>query len=149
MQYFGGKQRISKYIIEFLNNNLNDSKYFFEPFVGGANIVPFINLEKKYASDKNEYLIEMYIALQSGWIPPQNVSEEEYQSIKKNKDENKALTSFAGFGCSFAGKWFGGYARNKIKHNYIKFFVNTTQSYGECYVKYEYLKKVDKIRLFV
>ena len=28
------------------------------------------------------------------------------------------LTGFVGFGCSFGGKWFGGYARNKTNTNY-------------------------------
>ena len=32
-------------------------------------------------------------------------------TVKENKDEDKVLTGFVGFGCSFAGKWFGGYAR--------------------------------------
>ena len=28
-------------------------------------------------------------------------------------DENPALTGFVGFGCSFGGKWWGGYAKDK------------------------------------
>ena len=28
------------------------------------------------------------------------------------------LSGFVGFGCSFGGKWFGGYARNKTNTNY-------------------------------
>ena len=43
---------------------------------------------------------------------------EEYSYIREHKDENKALTAFVGFGCSFAGKWFGGYARSVQKKNY-------------------------------
>lgn len=38
--------------------------------------------------------------------------------LKKNKDLDKVLTGFVGFGCSFGGKWFGGYAKNKTNTNY-------------------------------
>lgn len=117
MQYFGGKQRIAKDIISFLSLYRDNYRYFYEPFVGGCNIVQLMKGER-FASDKNEYLIEMYLALQNGWVPPQKLTNEEYQHIKDNKDENKAMSGFAGFGCSFSGKWFGGFAKNKRGDNY-------------------------------
>ena len=67
----------------------------------------------------------MWKALQNGWIPPNDISEEEYKYIRENKNENMALTSFVGFGCSFAGKWFGGYARSNDKRNYAKMAKNS------------------------
>lgn len=117
MHYFGGKSRIAKQIVSVLKDNLENTKYFFEPFVGGANIVILMG-GKRYASDKNEYIIETYKAIQDGWIPPKNISKEEYDYVKNNKDENKALTGFVGIGCSYAGKWFNGYARNSRGDNY-------------------------------
>lgn len=66
-------------------------------------------------NDKQEYLIELYRAIQNGWLPPESLSLEEYYRVKENKDENKALTGFVGFGCSFGGKWFGGYGRHGTK----------------------------------
>ena len=51
---------------------------------------------------------------------PSEVSKEEYHRAKNNPDENKALTGFVGFGCSFGGKWFGGYASNSDGLNYAK-----------------------------
>ena len=88
-----------------------------EPFVGGCNIISKMNGER-YCYDINEYLIEMYKAVQNGWTPPAIITEEEYDYIKDNKDENKVLTGFVGIGCSYSGKWFGGYARNKTGRNY-------------------------------
>lgn len=117
MQYFGGKQRISKHIIKVLNQYRNDNQPLVEPFVGGCNIISKMSGEK-YCYDINKYLIEMYKAIQSGWIPPTTITEEEYNYIKNNKDENKALTGFVGIGCSYSGKWFGGYARNNTGRNY-------------------------------
>lgn len=43
---------------------------------------------------------------------------EEYRYIRDHKDEDPALAGFVGFGCSFGGKWFGGYARNASGTNY-------------------------------
>lgn len=88
-----------------------------EPFVGGCNIISKMSGER-YCYDINEYLIEMYKAVQNGWTPPAIITEEEYDYIKDNKDENKVLTGFVGIGCSYSGKWFGGYARNKTGRNY-------------------------------
>ena len=75
-------------------------------------------LDKRLAYDKHPYLIAMYKELQNGWIPPDTITKEEYYYIKNNKDEKPYLTGFVGFGCSFAGKWFGGYASNSRGDNY-------------------------------
>jgi DNA adenine methylase len=60
----------------------------------------------------------MFKALQEGWIPPKELTKEEYDYIKNNPDEKPYLTGFVGFGCSFAGKWFGGYAKDNTNRNY-------------------------------
>src|ERR1035437_8741580 len=117
MQYFGGKQRIAKQLVSFLQPYQEGRVGFFEPFVGGCNIIPEMS-GKRIAGDVNGYIIEMYKALQQGWMPPKNLSEEHYQYVKDHKDENKALTGFVGIGCSYSGKWFGGYARNATGRNY-------------------------------
>lgn len=117
IQYFGGKQRISKYIIEVLNEYRKANQSLAEPFVGGCNIISKMDGER-YCSDINEYLIEMYKALQNGWIPPKIITKEQYDYIKNNKDEDKALTGFVGIGCCYSGKWFEGYAKNKEGRNY-------------------------------
>lgn len=73
---------------------------------------------KKECYDKHPYLITMYKELQSGWMPPAELSKEEYDYIRNNPDKNPHLTGFIGFGCSFAGKWFGGYAKDNSGRNY-------------------------------
>lgn len=74
--------------------------------------------DKVILNDKQEYLIELYKALQNGWVPPESLSEDEYKYVKEHKNEDKALTAFVGFGCSFGGKWFGGYGRHGVKDNH-------------------------------
>lgn len=141
MQYQGGKSRIAKNISEVIINEVsrwedqncfnNCGSYqrereresnttFVSLFCGScaveAKLAPYFN--KVICNDKHEYLIEMLKAVQNGYELPEHISEEEYKQIRLHKDENKVLTGFVGFGCSFGGKFFGGYARNKEQTNY-------------------------------
>ena len=70
-------------------------------------------LSKKILNDKHEYLIEMLRAVQNGYELPDTVSAEQYRYIREHRDDDKALSGFVGFACSFGGKWFGSYARGK------------------------------------
>ena len=54
----------------------------------------------------------MFKELQNGWIPPTIVTEEDYVNAKKNQDNELHVAGFVGFACSFAGKYWGGYARD-------------------------------------
>lgn len=117
MRYFGGKTRTCKSIAEIIQLNLNDGQAFLSPFVGGGWVECLIK-GKKECSDKHNYLIAMYKELQQGWLPPCSLSKEQYDYIKNHVDEKPYLTGFVGFGCSFAGKWFGGYAKDNTGRNF-------------------------------
>lgn len=120
MQYFGGKARVAKDICNFINKHIGVMDYV-EPFCGSCKIISGVTGNvKKYAYDSNKYLIEMLMSVKEGWIPPTKISEGEYNFFKENKDYNPSVTGFVGFACSFAGKWFGGYARNKRGDNFAK-----------------------------
>lgn len=123
MQYFGGKAKIAKYIVPYLESVRKKEQLFVEPFVGGANIISKMSGKRK-AFDYNRYLVEMYKGVQNGYELPDYISEAQYKYIKENKDEDKVLTGFVGFGCSFAGKWFGGYARG---HGGTKGYADTSK----------------------
>ena len=118
MRYFGGKQRISREVSSVLSSY--NMEYYAEPFCGSCNVASNVAIENKILNDKHVYLIEMFKALQNGWTPPETISEAQYKYIRNNLDEDKALSGFVGFGCSFAGKWFGGYARDTTTRNYTK-----------------------------
>ena len=61
----------------------------------------------------------MYKALQNGWVPPLELSEDEYFHIKNNTtyaiakygDTLPQIRGVVGFAYSYAAKWFGGYCR--------------------------------------
>ena len=119
MRYFGGKVRIGKDLSLFLNNQLKENQPFVDLFCGSCNIISRIDSNRlRIANDKHYYLIEMWRALQNGWEMPNEITEEEYQYIKNNKNEKPYLTGFVGFGCSYSGKWFGGYCRDNTGRNY-------------------------------
>ena len=120
MRYLGGKSRLSDDIAGFINSTIGKDQSYWEPFVGSGWIVMNVRAKRKFASDINFYLIEMWKALQRGWVPPFTLSEEEYVAIKDSRgDYDPALVAFAGFACSWGGKWFGGYARTG-RQNYAE-----------------------------
>lgn len=110
MQYFGGKFRIRKQLGTFLRERLN-GRLYIEPFCGSCWVAAEVRPERAILSDACLDLILMWQALQKGWVPPSEVSEDEYKACRQM--EPSALRGFVGFGCSFAGKWFWGYARGK------------------------------------
>lgn len=118
MQYMGGKSRISKQIAEVLNSTIDKDTPFVSLFCGSCAIESKLQTDIKILNDKHPYLIAMWQALQNGWMPPDVVTKEEYYRVKSNMDENPALTGFVGFGCSFGGKWWGGYAKDKRGDDY-------------------------------
>jgi DNA adenine methylase len=117
MRYFGGKTRICKEIACFFESIREPNQVFLSAFVGGGWVESLMK-DPKICCDKHNYLIDMYKAIQNGWFPPKNITKEEYKYIKDHKDEKPYLTGFVGFGCSFAGKWFGGYAKESSDRNF-------------------------------
>jgi len=119
MKYQGSKNRISKQLLEIINTyNKTERNIWIEPFVGGANMIDKVATSfNRVGCDNNKYIIRMFQDLQDGWIPPEFISDDEYKDIKNNKEKFKeSLVGFVGIGCSFAGKWFGGYARGGTRN---------------------------------
>jgi len=118
MKYQGSKNRHARYLLPIILENKKPQQYYVEPFVGDCNIIDKV-YGLRIGNDNNFYLIEMWKALQGGWCPPKNISEDEYRNCKYNFDkkldneEFNAEIGFVGIGCSYSGKMFGGYARGK------------------------------------
>ena len=127
IKYMGSKARHSKEILKVIFNEIDikDYKYWIEPMVGGANMIENVPSSLiRIGSDINFHIIEMFNALQRGWEPPNNLSNDEYKYLMSKKNEDlkdlytNALIGFAGIGCSYSGRWFEGYARgNDSKGN--------------------------------
>lgn len=120
MRYQGGKSRIANQLATVIERWGGSNQTFVSLFCGScaveAKLAP--HFDRVICNDKHEYLIEMLKGVQNGYELPEQITEEQYKYIKSHKDEDKILAGFVGFGCSFGGKFFGGYARNKEQTNY-------------------------------
>jgi len=118
MQYLGGKSKIVKPLSAYLKSQIGN-RVFLEPFCGGLSVTCAMQgIEFRQASDYSEPLITLYRAIQNGWVPPDSLSESEYTELNRKRDPLDPMTAFAGYGCSFGAKFFGGYARNVRGDNY-------------------------------
>lgn len=113
MRYSGGKSRIAKRLSEVMLPiaKAEGLDTYIEPFVGGGAMGAVMgkHFDHAHYSDVHEDLILMWQALHRGDEFPDEVSEDEYQALKNA--EPSAFRGLVGFGASFGGKWFGGYAR--------------------------------------
>lgn len=118
MQYMGGKERIAKYVEEHVERNRGAATRYAEPFVGGGSVFSRVapKFQRATASDAMPDLVLMWQALVAGWEPPSAVTREEYAALRDA--EPSPLRGFVGFGCSFGGKWFGGYASDGKGRDY-------------------------------
>lgn len=111
----GGKSRLAKSIRDVILSRVEvgEETAYWEPFVGGCGSFEVVAPEfpRAVGSDIHADLMMMWKALMDGWEPPASVTEEEYAALRNAGPS--ALRGFVGFGCSFGGKWFGGYARSK------------------------------------
>lgn len=107
----GSKAKHAKFILAAIGKL---EPIWFEPFVGGANMIAAVpNSIQRIGNDNNSHVIAMFNALQAGWIPPSTISESQYLELRTRKNEpiGDPLVGFVGIACSYSGKWFGGYAR--------------------------------------
>jgi DNA adenine methylase len=130
MKYLGGKHGIGKLISEFMINNCppNNVDGYIEPFCGSLGVFKNMtnqNYNKYIASDIQPDLIEMWQKIQDNSLKiPTEISEETYNKLKNTKSPN-AMKAVAGFGLSFGGKFFAGYAQKwagNSGRNFLKEF---------------------------
>jgi DNA adenine methylase len=125
MQYFGGKAgTVGKRHAELCSRLLTPSCTFVDMFCGSMNVIRHVKHPYRMAIDGNHALINMWTRAQHGWIPPKTLSAEDYYHLKDVQDPTNPLTAFAGFGCSFGGKWFGGYAKDRPQQRYAECAAN-------------------------
>ena len=132
MRYFGGKAKIAKELSGVLNNYLiGNDKPFIDAFCGSCNIISKIDSNRiRIANDKHKELIAMWQWVKKMGVDrlPTDVSKELYYYIKTSTTSPDWLKGFVGFGCSFAGKWWGGYATSDNKErNYAMNAYNSTK----------------------
>lgn len=119
MKYLGSKSRIARDIVPILQSCIDDNHItnYYEPFVGGANIIDKIKCGNKYGSDKNKYLIALLTHVQHGGELLEDVSRELYNDVRYNYNIQSDkyedwYYGMIGFLASYNGRWFdGGFAK--------------------------------------
>jgi site-specific DNA-adenine methylase len=123
IRYCGGKSKC-KGLIKIMNQFLSSGRTFWDAFTGSAKIVQSIRQDsERWASDTNVEMISLLKEIQNGWNPPETVDEETYQIWFNRRGipkwEKHPMMAFCGYGCSFGGRYFQGYARDpKNNHNF-------------------------------
>ena len=112
MQYMGGKSRIAKHILPIILKDRQEGQWYVEPFCGGCNTLSEVT-GNRIGADSHYYLMQLWQAVSLGWLPPEAISLDLYNTlrlhVKKDLPTTNPLYGYVGFQCSFGGKWFGGY----------------------------------------
>lgn len=120
MKYMGSKSRIAKYIVPIIQKYIDDSKAttYYEPFVGGCNVIDKINCKVKFGRDANKYLIALLQHVQDRLPLYDSVSKDLYDKARTafNNNDTSEFEDWEigniGFLASYNGRWFdGGYAK--------------------------------------
>jgi DNA adenine methylase len=112
MRFLGGKHRIAPQLVSFMEPFVSRGTLLVEPFMGGgaftAEAAKRLSPARYVAGDLHEDLVLMWQALLNGWKPPRALTRATYEALKLC--EPSPLRGMAGYGSSFGGKWFGGFA---------------------------------------
>lgn len=136
MKYVGSKNRLSKQIAPIIQRYVYDCMIhkgngYWEPFVGGANMIDKIRCYRKCGSDIHPYLIALLKHVQQTTDDlPDTITKEQYYAVKANpNDYPNWYVGLVGFCASYNGKWFGGYA------NGVKTKIGTVRNYTDEAIK--------------
>lgn len=110
MRYMGGKAKIARRLVDAILADTDTRAIWFEPFVGGANITIHAapHFTTSICTDTHPDLILMWQHVTAGGMLPPTVTRERYRELRHA--EPSWERGYIGFGASFGGKWFGGYA---------------------------------------
>ena len=139
MRYCGSKARFMKELAPILSEHLNGTNTFVDAFMGGANVISYIDYYKKVGIELNKYVYALWNEVLTNskiginpehWVP-ETITRKQYDFIKNGYINNDDLLplwyndweiGYVGTCCSFGGAWFNGYAayNKKKKEDHVK-----------------------------
>lgn len=128
MRYLGGKRRINGWVANIILEQSEGRQVALEPFIGSAAVtVKLCHRFKTYiASDAHPDLVMMWNAAIQRSPFPGSIDKEVYAKFRSA--EPSPMRGLVGFGASWGGKWFGGYAGSvwdKHHQKYTKDYYQT------------------------
>lgn len=115
MRYLGGKSRMAARIEAVVLAHRGGRTRYLEPFVGGgsvaARLVPHFPHGHATLADASPDLVLLWCHALLGGTFPETMSHDEWKAWR-NYPEPCVMRAFAGFGMSFGGRWFEGFARD-------------------------------------
>ena len=115
MKYVGSKNRLSKHIVPIIQEHLAKGvRVYWEPFVGGANVIDKVKFHPKIGSDSHPELIALLQYVQDLSNPlPDTITEEEYIKVRDSRECYEPwYVGLVGFCATWGSKYFGGFARS-------------------------------------
>ena len=133
MKYMGSKNRIANEILPIILQGKKANQWYVEPFCGSLGTMDKVS-GLRLASDKNKYLIAMWVGLQENRQRPLEISKDLYDRARNeynngtNIEFDDFMIGWIGWMASFNGRFFdGGYSGKTATRNYIDEQIRNTE----------------------
>ena len=140
MKYMGSKNRISKHILPFIVKELGGKSVYWEPFVGGGNMIDKIpDSIKKIGSDYDSDAINGLLTIKNKLESiPKNKNEFNEYCYKEQKNIESVFSGYVAYALSYGGKKWGGWRRDSSgNRDYV------AEAYRNAVKQSDKLKNVD------
>lgn len=124
MRYMGGKAHQAGYVALAINRLKGNRDHYVEPFIGGGSVFSRVapSFSVAVGGDQCPSLIALWHeTIHEGFRPPRELSREDWARLRDDPNPS-ALKAWAGYACSYSGKWFAGYGAVAISagRNYLE-----------------------------
>ena len=115
MVYQGSKAKLVDWLLPLMKPYLDKAPVYYEPFVGGANMICKVPHAVRIGSDSNKYLIALLKKVQEDvTVLPAEIDEDTYTRVKASPGVFEPwFVGMVAFCATFRGIYWGGFARDE------------------------------------
>lgn len=115
MKYMGSKARITKEILPIILENHKETMPYWEPFVGGGNVIQHVPFDRRIGTDASPEAINALISIRDYLheLPKNNkkFTEQDYKNLRNSDYKHK---DYAAFGFSFGALYLSSWRKDNI-----------------------------------
>jgi site-specific DNA-adenine methylase len=102
------------WLVPLMKPFLDKASFYYEPFMGGLNLLCQVDHPVRIGSDINPYLVALFQKVQEdASCIPDTITEDEYKRVAANPAAfPKWLVGLVAFCATYRGLYWGGYARD-------------------------------------